>query len=661
MKETPLQKIIRILAVFLLCGVFTLVAQPYEAQAVGGAISKLIKALTGSLDSTVDDAAKTLSKSGKEGMDHTPGGKPFELNKNSDAIEHNPGGKPIEPFNNSDLDGPVFSNKALETFAKKGDVIAEHKSFIYALKSASKSRKPNYRLSSLVVFGLAAGSPALAIFHLRTSCAAEYDYRIISPQDERVAALLPSREFCQKLAKQTPDLFAAIDREKQEYVTDTDLNIDTIKLIVEEIKVIKNKGLREVEYQYYKQLASDQMIMKRKFKLFIYHKLGRLLESGHGIEKNIAQAYSWYLKAAKQGEPQSQLRLAEIISRGECACALKDNVKALSWALLASNKNQVINYLRKNSGKTFLARSTAQKEMLINSLNKKQVLKAKEHSRALLDKIKAFEKNPSSYVVMKAPATDPQIDMDPRNIDPGKSFALVIGIGEYKYLPKLESTLHDAKGVSAILKNKYHFQVDLVLNPTRKEMYAKLNNYLKRLKEDENFLIYYAGHGVIDFENAYWQPSDGKPKDDATWVPVQKIRSIIKGIKSKHVIVVADACFSATIFKTRGLRIAPVDSDKDNMYQRIKNLKSKKSRIAITSGDLNVVSDTSAASIYSPFAERFLSILDQNTRVLEAMFLYNKLRAGISEDRPLYNPQYAVLYDLGHEGGDFIFLPKGKQ
>ena len=46
-------------------------------------------------------------------------------------------------------------------------------------------------------------------------------------------------------------------------------------------------------------------------------------------------------------------------------------------------------------------------------------------------------------------------------IDFGNYHALVIGIDEYKYLPKLQMAVNDAKAVARVLKDSYGFKVTL--------------------------------------------------------------------------------------------------------------------------------------------------------------------------------------------------------
>jgi hypothetical protein len=79
-----------------------------------------------------------------------------------------------------------------------------------------------------------------------------------------------------------------------------------------------------------------------------------------------------------------------------------------------------------------------------------------------------------------------------------KYFALVIGNNDYRNIKKLETAVIDAKSVDELLRQTYGFQSKLLLNATRNQILAALNDYRKALDPDASLLIYYAGHGHFD-------------------------------------------------------------------------------------------------------------------------------------------------------------------
>ena len=94
----------------------------------------------------------------------------------------------------------------------------------------------------------------------------------------------------------------------------------------------------------------------------------------------------------------------------------------------------------------------------------------------------------------------------------GNYYALVIGNNNYKYLEKLETAQKDARNVAEILKLRYGFDTNLLLDADRDAILDAINDFRGILKQDDQFLIYYAGHGSFDkiASKAYWLPVDAQ-------------------------------------------------------------------------------------------------------------------------------------------------------
>ena len=75
------------------------------------------------------------------------------------------------------------------------------------------------------------------------------------------------------------------------------------------------------------------------------------------------------------------------------------------------------------------------------------------------------------------------------------------------------------------------------------------------MNENDKFLIYYAGHGYLDndINKGFWLPINAQKEDPSNWISNSDITDQLIGIKSKHLLVIADSCFSGTL--TRGIRI----------------------------------------------------------------------------------------------------------
>ena len=71
----------------------------------------------------------------------------------------------------------------------------------------------------------------------------------------------------------------------------------------------------------------------------------------------------------------------------------------------------------------------------------------------------------------------------------------------------------------------------------------------------DNLLIYYAGHGWLDIDadQGYWLPVNATRESQIEWISNNAITSEIRAIQAKHIIVVADSCYSGKL--SRGLHI----------------------------------------------------------------------------------------------------------
>ena len=236
------------------------------------------------------------------------------------------------------------------------------------------------------------------------------------------------------------------------------------------------------------------------------------------------------------------------------------------------------------------------------------------------------------------------------DLDYGDYYALVIGNNRYEFLEPLESAVNDATKVASVLKADYGFEVELLTDATRADILKSLRKHRKKLSEEDNFLIYYAGHGGYDEEAnkaGYWLPVDATKDDESNWVMTNYVVSQITAMKAKHVMVVADSCFSGEL--TRGIKI---DYGSPSW---LKTLVEKKARVALTSGDLEPVSDSGGGGKHSIFAKVFISLLEENDGVLNTTQLFSELRPKVSKNAK-QTPRYGKIRYAGDEGGDFLFV-----
>jgi ankyrin repeat protein len=236
-------------------------------------------------------------------------------------------------------------------------------------------------------------------------------------------------------------------------------------------------------------------------------------------------------------------------------------------------------------------------------------------------------------------------------IDFGKYFALVIGNNNYEHLPSLRTACNDAKAVAKILDNNYGFKVDLITDATRTDILLALAKFRKKLKKNDNLLIYYAGHGWLDEEadEGYCLPVDAYPDNDINWVSNSSITTKLKAIQAKHVLVVADSCYSGKL--ARGVHISHRNP---NYFYR---MSLKKNRSVLSSGGLEPVIDSGGTGNHSIFASAFINVLIENKGIIDGTLLFSKIRRPVMLNADQI-PEYSDIRKAGHQGGDFLFLRK---
>ena len=244
----------------------------------------------------------------------------------------------------------------------------------------------------------------------------------------------------------------------------------------------------------------------------------------------------------------------------------------------------------------------------------------------------------------------------------GNYYALVIGNNEYTNLPKLKTPVNDAKEIAAILKEKYGFkEVRTLYNANRYQMITALNQLRKDLTEKDNLLIYYAGHGELDRINmkGQWLPVDAEQESTANWISNSSLTELINAIPAKHVLVVADSCYSGIM--TRSV-MANIEGGKsaDAKNNWISKMLEKRSRTVLTSGGVAPVMDEGGGG-HSVFAQSLISALRQNSEVMDGQRLYREVSAAVAQAADRYNieqvPEYAPIKHAGHESGDFFLVP----
>jgi len=244
----------------------------------------------------------------------------------------------------------------------------------------------------------------------------------------------------------------------------------------------------------------------------------------------------------------------------------------------------------------------------------------------------------------------------------GNYHALVIGNNAYKLLRPLKTAVADAREVARMLEQDYGFRVRLLVNATRYDMLAALNELREKLTDKDNLLIYYAGHGELDDRNqrGHWLPIDAEPNSTANWISNVAITDVLNSMTVQQLLVVADSCYAGTMTRSSLGRLEGGLSETERI-RMLSLMAHQRSRMVLTSGGVEPVLD-SAGGGHSAFAQAFLGVLQANVGVLPGQELFGHLRLRVASvaDRVQMRqvPEYAPIKFAGHESGDFVFVRK---
>jgi hypothetical protein len=235
----------------------------------------------------------------------------------------------------------------------------------------------------------------------------------------------------------------------------------------------------------------------------------------------------------------------------------------------------------------------------------------------------------------------------------GDYYALVIAVQDYMdpSVNSLQYPLQDAENLVNALTTLYTFDpknISLLKNPTRSAIIKTFDQLAKRLTDQDNLLIFYAGHGFWDerLKQGFWLPVDAAQSSRTEWISNSTIRDYVAGMATKHTLLISDACFSGGIFKTRDAFSAENPATRE-LYRL-------PSRKAMTSGAMREVPDKSV------FVEYLVKRLRENKdQLLAAETLFSSFRQAVINNSPNRQvPQFGEIRETGDEGGDFIFIRK---
>jgi uncharacterized protein len=425
--------------------------------------------------------------------------------------------------------------------------------------------------------------------------------------------------------------------------------------------------------------------------------VGEIYERGLKDTPNYEAAVIWYQKAADQGNSRAQFNLGTLYEQG--LGVPQDKVRALdlyrkAWGIPAdsivfkdeadqqnaalrqqlqaqiADKDEQIKALTQQVGDLQSHLQPLQASNKDDSVLKKQV---ETLSRLMADLRADRDRSQEQFARIRspspaaavAPLPDPNaFERYVKGLNFGRFYAIIIGNQTYQNLEQLQTPRNDAERAAKVLRDKYGFSVQVLEDASDDAMLAAFNDLNKILKENDNVLIYYAGHGsrqkTPGADLGYWLPVNAeRPPSLRFWVGTDQISSYLGIFRARRVLVLADSCYAGLLSTDPGLIVFSTQTQAAMEYLKYKL--PKRSRLLLASGGDNPVLDIGGNGD-SVFARAFIDVLESNSQLLSTPALFARLqervRTAAARNNFQQTPELKSIKSAGHEVGDFFFVPK---
>jgi hypothetical protein len=393
---------------------------------------------------------------------------------------------------------------------------------------------------------------------------------------------------------------------------------------------------------------------------------GKMYEGGLGTPVDYAAAAGWYEKAAAQKHSASQFALASLYEQGLGVNA--DANKAFNLYREAAGLPGNFTFVRTGEYESLqrAAQELARREEDVQALQrqlddlKRQQRRDEQRERELAQQLEQQKKRADEQQKELArvqsqlrntskPAFTKDLTVPKGSL--GRFYALVIGNSQYQNLPAVPGAERDARAMAELLKNSYGFQVNLLLNATNAKILSTLYEMSRELAENDNLVVFYAGHGKRDLRNrrGWWLPVDAGANAEtrANWLPNQEVSDRLALIPARHILVLADAAYVGDI--TRGApQPEPQSMTPAQWNKYVEATKRKKARLALASG-------TDGPSLR--FTQTLIEILQKQKGVVPASRIHREVVNALTADDRVTSavPTFAPLQSAFHDGVDFLF------
>ncbi|MCC7053293.1 MAG: SEL1-like repeat protein [Gemmatimonadaceae bacterium] len=222
-------------------------------------------------------------------------------------------------------------------------------------------------------------------------------------------------------------------------------------------------------------------------------------------------------------------------------------------------------------------------------------------------------------------------------------------------LPSLRYPLKEADSLRAVITREYTFDernVQVVKNPTREAILDTLEVLARRLGPDDNLLVVYSGHGGFDEggREGYWLAADAANARPSTWIPNESVRTWLRKLKARSVLLVTDACFSGSLNRSNDDRV-DLGSDSQRMMAGALMYARRTSRQAMTAGTAKET--VPQVSIFS--MEIVAALKARRAPVFLAQQLASEINPRVAAVAHT-TPTFSAVPGIESDQGDFVFV-----
>ncbi len=249
------------------------------------------------------------------------------------------------------------------------------------------------------------------------------------------------------------------------------------------------------------------------------------------------------------------------------------------------------------------------------------------------------------------------------------SWAVVIGINQYKKWPTLKHAVNDAKSVAEALHSKLGFPkeniIELYDEDASREHITEVLGYdlanPKKIKPEDRVFVFYAGHGMTrklphGGELGYIIPVDAElTKFQNQAISMSLLDDFSSLIPAKHLYFIMDSCYSGLALTRAGMTVG-------QSTQYLKQVTQRRARQILTAGGADQQVADNGPGGHSVFTWTLLQGLEgladtDNNGYVTASELGTYVAPVVSS----YSNQTPAFGNLiGSKGGDFVFKVDGE-